>query len=181
MEDLWQVLRMCDGDKLSKGIKSMHEDILACVRVKGCEGELFRRDSGVRQGCIRVMKKGKMGRGRRGVRFLEDGRKWRLPGFLYADDLVLCGESEEELRKMLGRFIEVCKRRGLKFNAGKSKVMVLNGEERLECDLYVDGIRLEHVSEFKYLGCVLMNQAEMGQSIAGRWRVGGGLQVLSGS
>ena len=33
--------------------------------------------------------------------------------------------------------------------------MVLNGEEGLECEVHVDGIRLEHVSEFKYLGCVL--------------------------
>ena len=31
----------------------------------------------------------------------------------------------------VGRFAEVCKR-GLKINAGKSKVMVLNGEEGLE-------------------------------------------------
>ena len=31
----------------------------------------------------------KMGMGRRGVRFLEDGGEWRLPDFLYADDLVL--------------------------------------------------------------------------------------------
>ena len=33
--------------------------------------------------------------------------------------------------------------------------MVLNGEEVLECKVHVDGIRLEHVSEFKYLGCIL--------------------------
>ena len=31
------------------------------------------------------------------------------------------------------RLVEVC-RRGLKVNAGKSKVMVLNGEEGLECE-----------------------------------------------
>ena len=30
--------------------------------------------------------------------------------------------------------------------------MVLNGEEGLEREVYVDGIRLERVSEFKYLG-----------------------------
>ena len=30
----------------------------------------------------------------------------------------------------------------------QSKVMVLNGEEGLECDVGADGIRLEHVSEF---------------------------------
>ena len=51
---------------------------------------------------------------------------------MYADDLVLCGESEEDLRAMVGRFVEVCKRRGLKVNACKIKVMILNGEEGLE-------------------------------------------------
>ena len=52
---------------------------------------------------------------RMGVSFLEDGREWRLSGLLYADDMVLCAESEEDLRMMVGRFSEVCRRRGLKF------------------------------------------------------------------
>ena len=51
----------------------------------------------------------------------------RLPSLLYTDDLALCGESEEDLRVMVGCFAEVCRRRGLKVNAGKSKVMVLGG------------------------------------------------------
>ena len=63
-----------------------------------------------------------MGMRRRGVSFLEDGRKWILPGLLYADDLVLCGESEEDLGVMVGWFAEVCRMRGLKVNEGKSKV-----------------------------------------------------------
>ena len=53
------------------------------------------------------MKEVKMGMGRRGVSFLEDGKAWRLPGSLYADDLVLCGELEEDQRVMLGWFAEV--------------------------------------------------------------------------
>ena len=76
---------------------------------------------------------------------MEDGKEWRLPSLLYADDLVLCGESEEDPRVMVGWFIEVCVRRGLKMNAGKGKLMVLNEEEGLECQ----------VSEFKYLGYVM--------------------------
>ena len=56
---------------------------------------------------------------------------------------------------MVGRLVEVCRRRGLKVNASKSKVMVMDGEESLECEAHVDGVRLEHVSEFKYLGCGL--------------------------
>ena len=99
-----------------------------------------------------VMNEVKIGIGRRRVRFLEEGREWRLLGLLYTDDLVLCGVSDEDLRVMVGRFVEVCKRRGLKVNAGKSKVMVLNGEEGLEYEVHVASIRLEHVSEFK---CVL--------------------------
>ena len=36
--------------------------------------------------------------------------------------LVLCDESEEDLRAMVRWFVEVCRRRGLKVNEGKSKV-----------------------------------------------------------
>ena len=39
---------------------------------------------------------------------------------LYADDLVLYGESEEDLRAVVGCFVEVCRRRGLKVNVDKS-------------------------------------------------------------
>ena len=33
--------------------------------------------------------------------FLEDGRDWILPALLYAEDLILCGELEEELRMIV--------------------------------------------------------------------------------
>ena len=72
-----------------------------------------------------------------------------MPGFLYANDLVLCGESEEDLKVTVGRFVQVCRRRDLKVNANKSKVMVLSGEEGLECEIRVDEARLEQVSKFK--------------------------------
>ena len=56
---------------------------------------------------------------------------------------------------MVGKFVEVCRRRGLRVNVTKNRVMMLNGEEGLECEVCVDGMQLEHVLEFKYLGCVL--------------------------
>ena len=34
-------------------------------------------------------------------------------------------------------------------------MIILNGEEGQKCEVHVDGIRLNHVSKFKYLGCVL--------------------------
>ena len=52
----------------------------------------------------------------------EEGKKWRLPFLLYADDLVLSSESEEDLREIVGCLIEVCRSRGLKVNGDESKV-----------------------------------------------------------
>ena len=62
------------------------------------------------------------------------------------------------------RLAEVCRmrRRGLKVDAGKSKVFILNGEEGLECELHLDGICLEHFSEFKYLGFTLSESGTEG-------------------
>ena len=100
-------------------------------------------------------------------------------GLLYADNLVLCGWQEEDLREMVEHYTEVCKR-CLKLNANMSKVRVLGGEEGLEWEVYSDGMRLEHVLEFKYLGFFYTNQIKMRQSVMGRWQMRGGLQVLLG-
>ena len=85
-EASWLVLRMYDmGGKLLDGIKSIYDESLVYIRVKGNKSEWFRTDSVVRQGFIMspwlfnvymdiVMKEVKMGIGRRGVRFLEEER-----------------------------------------------------------------------------------------------------------
>ena len=109
----------------------------------------------------------------------EEGREWRLPDLLNADDLDLCDELEEDPTVMLERFVEICRRRGLKINAGKSKIMVLGGEEKLECEVCVDEMRFEHVSEFKYLGSVLDELCTY-EAECRRCRAGGGLQVVLG-
>ena len=82
---------------------------------------------------------------------------------------------------IVGQFTEVY-RRGLKVNAGKIKVMVLNGEEGLECEVHVDEIRLEQVSEFKYLVCVLDEsgtyRVERSRKVASGRRVTGAIRSL---
>ena len=155
------------------GIKSML--VVQLMSVKGGESEQLRIDSGVYHApwlfivyVDGVMQEVKMGMERRIVSFLEDGRVCRLPDLLYADDLVLCGELEEDLKVM--RWFAVC-RRGLKVNAGKMKVMVLNGEEGLECEVRVDVIHLEHISELKYLGCVLDESGTDGAECSKKGRV----------
>ena len=48
-------------------------------------------------------------RGENGDEILREGKRIEIPGLLYADDLTSCGESED-LKGMVGRFVEVCKR-----------------------------------------------------------------------
>ena len=83
-----------------------------------------------------MTKEVKLGAGSMEVRFLE-----REGGD--AEDLVLCGESEKDLKEMVVRFVEVCRRRSLKFNANKSKVMVLSGKEGLGLDTIGVSIRIQ--------------------------------------
>ena len=59
-----------------------------------------------------------------GVGFSEEGREWMLPSFLHSNDLILFSESEEDVKLMVGRIVEVSKRSCLKENSDKSKVMV---------------------------------------------------------
>ena len=47
-------------------------------------------------------------------------------------------------------FADVCRRGGLKFNADRSKVMVLIVYEGMVRKILVDDLRLEHISDFKY-------------------------------
>ena len=74
------------------------------------------------------MKEVNMGMGRMGIRFLEEGREWRLPGLLYTVNLVWGGEYEEDSKVMVGRFIKVYRKKGLKGKADESNMMVLGVE-----------------------------------------------------
>ena len=47
-----------------------------------------------------------------GVRFLEDGREWRLLDLLYAENLILYSELKEDLKMMVGHFVDVSRRKG---------------------------------------------------------------------
>ena len=70
---------------------------------------------------------------------------------LYADDIVLIAESGEELQKMLdmvGRYAEIWK---FRFNARKSKVMVV-GKKNSGEKWKIGDEEMEEVESFKYLG-----------------------------
>ena len=61
----------------------------------------------------------------------------------------------------MGRFVEVRRRRGLKVSTDNSKSIVLDGEDGLECEVCVDGMQFEHVSEINIWELFLTNQVHM--------------------
>ena len=60
--------------------------------------------------------------------------------------------------------------------------MVINGVQGLKCEVHIDRVHLEHVSEFKYLGCVLDEVSTHGteycRKVASRRRVEGAIRSL---
>ena len=90
------------------------------------------------------------------------------------------GDSEVDLRVM-GCFVEVCRRRGLKANTDKWKVMVLGREEGLEYEVCIDNM-IRACLGFKYLGCVLdksgTDEAECHRKVMSGRRVVSAIRTL---
>ncbi len=96
---------------------------------------------------------------------------------LFVDDTLLLAESERKLQRVVDQFHNVCNRRKLSVNAGKSNVMVFERREVVvldfrnlyrvsvpvdeRCEIVMGRERMEVVKEFKYLGTVLSTHGEM--------------------
>ncbi len=90
---------------------------------------------------------------------------------------MLLAESEGDLQRVVNEFFSVCKRRMLKVNAGKSKVMVFDRREEevinfntayrvrlpglASCRIMLGSEKIKEVSEFKYLRTVLCKHRGM--------------------
>ena len=99
------------------------------------------------------------------LRLKLNGEGWAVVACLFADDTVLLAESERELQRVVDEFYNVCRRRKLKVNVGKSKVMVFERKEvevckfrtpyrvsvpvERRCGLVSGGERMEEVNEFE--------------------------------
>ena len=55
----------------------------------------------------------------------------------------------------------MCKKRNLKVNATKSKVLVFERNSNTECTILLDGQGMESVRTFKYLGSIMSKDGRM--------------------
>ena len=88
---------------------------------------------------------------------IREGDVWNVNQLLHADDTGLFGNSRENLQRLLNEFDNVCKRRKLKVDVGKSKFMVCGRTERGErLEWSLNGEIQEEVDSFKYLGSIVI-------------------------
>src|SRR5215469_17676938 len=59
------------------------------------------------------------------------GIQWRVNMLLYADDTVLMGETEELLQRLVTSFDRICRKRKVRINVDKSKVMRVGNNGRI--------------------------------------------------
>lgn len=78
------------------------------------------------------------------------GRR-KISNLSYVDDTTLIASDEEEITKLSSRVKTVSKKLGLRFNATKTKVMVI---DRAECLLVSTG-QAEKFKNFVYLGSMI--------------------------
>ena len=71
---------------------------------------------------------------------------------LYADDAVVFAKSPEALQSILNDLELYCATWGLNINISKTKVMIFEKGRNTSHDFYLNNVKLEIVSSFKYLG-----------------------------
>ena len=85
---------------------------------------------------------------------------------MFADNMVLLGDSEEKLERLVHEFGSVCRRRKLSVNETKSKIMKTgkNGEEN-GVNISLNGRRMEEVETYRYLRLGISSDDGMGDKV----------------
>ncbi len=161
----------------------------------------------LRQGCVMspwlfniymdgVMREMKGKVGEVGVRAYVEGRKWLLNSILFADDTVLIAENESDLQNLVSVFDSACKKRKLKANVNKSKVLVCEWsrskvvdfgcpyrvgiECEKECKIILNGEEMEEVKEFKLCVNMVVQKETRERALQGRKAVGSLGRIMKG-
>ncbi|XP_018494753.1 uncharacterized protein LOC108864168 [Galendromus occidentalis] len=89
---------------------------------------------------------------------LKEDSSFKIPGLLFADDLVLIATNSSEMRRLLQITSEFGDERDITFNPKKSAIVVFSPNKKTDCGgLEIQGRSVPITSDYKYLGIVLSN------------------------
>ena len=86
----------------------------------------------------------------------------------FADDTVLLATKEEELQRLIDKINKSCKDYGMELNAKKTKVMIIEKQPGTKIVIKLNGVTLEQVKQYKYLGTLITEDAKYLQEIKRR-------------
>lgn len=86
----------------------------------------------------------------------------------FADDVVILGDTLEQVRTDTSRFLHNAEKIGLVVNDEKTKYLVVSRRRDLPPSIDVDRHTFERVEEFKYLGSILTNKSEVTKEVQQR-------------
>ena len=77
---------------------------------------------------------------------------------MFADDLALVAPSRSVIQQMMTICVKYCKQYCLSFNVSKTKAMIFGPQfdKSVASPLFLDGQTVQYVTEWKYLGCLVV-------------------------
>ena len=140
-------------------IKALYSKTSACINVNNRLTEWFDTILGVRQGdCLSpTLFNTFINDLAVGIKLLNMGvqvGEEKIPILLYADDVALITESEEDMQFLLNFTHHWCETWHMKINMSKSKVTHFRkqGQARSDTQLKIGDANIEYVDKYKYLG-----------------------------
>jgi len=87
---------------------------------------------------------------------------------VYADDIVILGNTRQEITQTTSELLEASKKMGLCVNQEKTKFMILSRNNENQHNLQVGNLTFEKVENFKYLGVNINSKNDMHREISER-------------
>lgn len=167
---LWEVLNKKGiGSRYIEVVKDMYKDSKTSVRTVGGISEGFGVGIGVHQGSalspylfVLVMDE------------LLKGNVREVPWcMLFADDMILIGETLEEVKERLQRVMHALESNGMKINRDKTEFMFCDwvGDGQVQ-ELRVQEWNLNKVEQYKYLGSLVEEKGGVEKEIDARLQAG---------
>jgi ribosomal protein S2 len=93
---------------------------------------------------------------------------------VYADDVILLGDSIDTIKKNMEILIEASKKVGLEVNTEKTKYMLLSRHQYSgqSYDMKIANRCFENVAQFRYLGTTITNRNLIQEAIKSRLNAG---------
>ena len=178
-EEVWYCMRKSGlAEKYVRIVQDMYDGSTTAVRCAVGVTEGFEVKVGLHQGsafspCLFAMVMDRM------TDDIREEAPWTM---MFADDIVICSESKEQVEEKLESWRYALERRGMKVNRRKTEYMCVNERQDTGSGtVKMQGEEVTKVDDFKYLGSNVQSNGECGREVKKRVQAGwNGWRRMSG-